>query len=73
MPYLNPEDRRRAQARWKREKYARDRKFRHAESDRKAEWLQTPEGKELNLAASKRWLRKQKRAAKKTGKSRKRR
>ena len=40
MPYSDPAKQRAAQAKWYREKYAKDRKFRHAESDRKADWFQ---------------------------------
>jgi len=58
MPYANPDDRRAAQARWYREKLARDRKFRHDESDRKAAWLQTDEGKASNAEATRRHRKK---------------
>lgn len=60
MPYADPEKKRLAQAKWYREKYHADRKFRHAESDRKAAWLQTEEGKISNAEATARY-----RAAKK--------
>jgi hypothetical protein len=52
MPYADPEKQKEAQARWYRQKYKTDRKFRQRESDRKAEWLQTEEGKESNAEAS---------------------
>ena len=52
MPYADPEKQREAQARWYREKYQSDRKFQNAEASRKADWLQTEEGKASNAAAS---------------------
>lgn len=52
MPYADPEKQREAQARWYREKYRRDQEFQRAEADRKAQWLQTDEGKESNAKAS---------------------
>ena len=54
MPYADPQKQREAQARWYREKYQHDRKFRLLESDRKATWLQTEEGKASNAEASQR-------------------
>ena len=55
MPYADPEKKRLAQAKWYREKYHANRKFRHAESDRKAEWLQTEAGKASNAEATARY------------------
>jgi hypothetical protein len=49
-----PADQKLAQAKWYRDKYNADRKFRHAESDRKSEWLKTEEGKTSNAEASRR-------------------
>lgn len=52
MPYADPEKQREAQARWYREKYGVSRTFRNKEKKRKADWLQTEEGKASNAAAS---------------------
>ncbi len=52
MPYADPEKQREAQARWYREKYARNVAFQVAEANRKADWLQTEEGKQSNAEAS---------------------
>ena len=52
---LTPEEKAARIREQKRESYRRryrDRKFRHAESDRKAAWLKTEEGKARNAAAS---------------------
>ncbi len=54
---MTPEQReakRKRQREWYRAKYATDRKFRHKESDRKAAWLQTDEGKAKNAEATRR-------------------
>jgi hypothetical protein len=40
MPYANREAQKKAQREWYMRKYWSDRKFRHAESDRKADWFQ---------------------------------
>ena len=61
MPYADPEKQREAHARWYREKYAKSKKFRQGEADRKSEWLQTDAGKESNAAASARARTRQKR------------
>jgi hypothetical protein len=58
MPYADPQKQREAQARWYRKKYEADAKFRNAESDRKAAWLQTPEGKLSNAESSARFREK---------------
>jgi hypothetical protein len=63
MPYADKEKQREAQARWYREKYVNDRKFRSKEAKRKAAWLQTEEGKESNAAASARARKKVKTTA----------
>lgn len=55
MPYTDLKKQREAQARWYREKYQTDKKFRRAEASRKADWLQTEEGRTSNAAASERY------------------
>ena len=65
MPYADPEKQREAQARWYREKYQTDRKFRRAEASRKADWLRTEEGRTSNAAATARYRAQQLAAAKK--------
>lgn len=67
MPYADPQKQREAQARWYREKYQENRKFRRHESERKSLWLQTPEGKASNAAASARARKKAKRKPRKIG------
>jgi hypothetical protein len=57
MPYADPEKQKEAQARWYRKKYEQDRKFRTAEAERKAAWLQTPEGRMSNAESSARFRR----------------
>jgi hypothetical protein len=57
MPYADPEKQKEAQARWYRKKYEQDRKFRAAEAERKAAWLQTPEGRLSNAESSARFRR----------------
>lgn len=52
MPYADREKQREAQRRWYREKYWREKEFREAEAERKAQWLQTDEGKLSNAIAS---------------------
>jgi hypothetical protein len=52
MPYADPEKQREARARWYRSKYKSDANFAAQESARKADWLQTDEGKASNAAAS---------------------
>jgi hypothetical protein len=52
MPYADPEKQKEAQARWYRKKYESEPKFRRRESERKAAWLQTDDGKESNREAS---------------------
>jgi hypothetical protein len=69
MPYADPEKQREAQRRWYLEKYQTDRKFRKAESVRKAGWLQSDEGKESNAAASARYREKVKKLKAKTAKA----
>jgi hypothetical protein len=68
MPYADPEKQKEAQARWYRKKYEQDRKFRAVESERKAAWLQTPEGRMSNAESSARFrLLSGKKAEAKTG------
>jgi hypothetical protein len=55
MPYADPEKQKEAQARWYRKKYEQDQKFRALESERKAAWLQTPEGRMSNAESSARF------------------
>lgn len=50
MPYADPEKQKAAQAKWYREKYAKDHSFRAMQSVRKGEYLQTEEGKAKNRA-----------------------
>jgi hypothetical protein len=57
MPYADPKKQKEAQARWYRKKYEQDRKFRAAEAERKAAWLQTPEGRLSNAESSARFRR----------------
>jgi hypothetical protein len=52
MPYADPEKQREAKARWYRNRYSESPLFRYNEKLRKADWLQTPEGKESNAEAS---------------------
>ena len=52
MPYADPEKQRAAKAKWYRAKCAKDAAFRKAERERKAAWLQTDLGRELNRIAS---------------------
>lgn len=54
MPYADKDKMRAAQAKWYRKKYGTDEAFRLTEAIRKAEWLQTDEGRASNLEASKR-------------------
>lgn len=63
MPYADPQRQKEAQARWYREKYDSDPRFRKREAARKADWLQTDEGRASNAAASARDRAKKKRAA----------
>lgn len=58
MPYKDPEKQRAAQAESYRRRYEASARFRREEALRKAEWLQTEEGRALNLAASHRALEK---------------
>lgn len=60
MPYADPIKQKEAQAKWYAKKYKTDRKFRQAESDRKAAWLQTDEGRASNYEATIRHLKKKK-------------
>jgi hypothetical protein len=55
MPFLDPEKRRENQRRWYAEKLRRDEEFRASEAARKAEWLQTFEGRMSNAEASARY------------------
>lgn len=57
MPYADPDKQREAKARWYRERYNSDRKFRNEEAARKADWLQTAEGKDSNNESSKRFVK----------------
>jgi hypothetical protein len=70
MPYTDLKKQREAQARWYREKYQTDKKFRRAEAARKSDWLQTEEGRTSNAAASERFRLRQIAAEKKKAKSR---
>lgn len=66
MPYADREKQREAQRIWYRNKYWTEKQFREAEAVRKAEWLQTEEGKLSNAIASA-WQRiKKKEALKKS-------
>jgi hypothetical protein len=55
MPYSDPEKKRENQRRWYAEKLRKSKEFREQEAIRKAEWLQTFEGKMLNAEASARY------------------
>lgn len=57
MPYKNLWQKRERDRVSKRLRYWTDPEFRASESERKAEWLQTPEGKSSNAAASHRYRR----------------
>jgi hypothetical protein len=54
MPYADPEKQREARARWYRNRYNSDTRFAALEARRKADWLQTDDGKASNAAASSR-------------------
>lgn len=60
MPYADPEKQRAAQRESYRRRYAASAEFREQEAARKAEWLQTEDGRLSNMAASA-WHREQKR------------
>lgn len=65
MPYADPEKQKQAKRESFKRIYAASRKFRREEAERKATWLQTEEGKELNKAATIRHRKAVKRAARK--------
>lgn len=64
MPYADPEKKREADRRSFQKRYHASKEFRILEAIRKAEWLQTPEGKASNAANQARIWRKKKRAKK---------